>query len=100
MAELETYVTKENPDVEDWLEYNKDLFATLNGLKTERYPHYAPFVDVDRCAVSDGVSVEEYYEKIKTRVGILAKATLRLVHSEMDDAWHITVEPTQAAQTS
>lgn len=93
--EFETYLTKKNPDADDWLEFNKDYFATLNNEKTENNPRYAPFVDVDIIANQAGLSIEEYYQTIKTRVGVLAKATIELVHSDMDDAWHIIIAETE-----
>ena len=31
MAEIETYVTKVNPNEQDWLDFNNDLFALLRG---------------------------------------------------------------------
>ncbi len=91
MAEIETYATKHNPTVEDWLAFNKDLFDVLKGSSSEAAPQYAPFVDVDEHAVKAGVSTNEYYEQVKERVGSLGGAALRLVHSDMDDAWHIIV---------
>ena len=92
MAEVETYVTKDNPTVEDWLAFNKHLFDVLKGSSSEVAPQYAPFVDVDEHAAKAGVSTKEYYEQVKAMVGSLGGAALRLVHSDMDDAWHITVE--------
>ena len=91
MAEIETYVTKEKPNEQDWLDFNNDLFASLRGEVPQETPQYAPFVDVDRHAAESGVSVEAYFKKIADKVGPLGRAALQLVHSDMDDAWHITV---------
>ena len=98
MAENESYVTKTNPSAEDWLTYNNDLFTSLKGGFPELAPQYAPFVDVDRHAAEAEVSVEEYFNQIRERVGPLGQAALRLVQSEMDDAWHITIEPVKEVQ--
>lgn len=91
MTQPESYVTKANPSMEDWLEYNKDWFAVLNGMAPEAPPQYAPFVDVDQYAAKAGVSTKEYYEQVKEKVGPLGRAALQLVHSDMDDAWHIII---------
>ena len=91
MAEIETYVTKEKPNEQDWLDFSSDLFALLRGEVPQETPQYAPFVDVDRHAAESGVSVEVYFKQIVDKVGPLGRAALRLVHSGMDDAWHITV---------
>ena len=91
MAEIETYVTKENPNEQDWLDFNNDLFALLRGEVPQEAPQYAPFVDVDRHAAESGMRVEAYFKQIADKVGPLGRAALRLVHSDMDDAWHITV---------
>ena len=98
MPELETYVTKQNPTIEDWLAFNKDYFAQLKGEETVATPHYAPFTDVDLYAAEEQVSTEEYFEKVKERVGSLGRAGLRLVHSEMDDAWHVVVAPVEETE--
>ena len=92
MAETETYVTKEKPTVEDWLQYNSALFAKLKGSPSDSGIQYSPLTDVDEYASEAGMSTEEYYEQIKNTVGSLGNAALRLVHSEMDDSWHVTVE--------
>lgn len=96
MAEREEYVTKENPNVDDWLEYNSDFFAHLKGESVTTPTQYAPFVDVDRHAEEAGLDLEEYVEQIRTRVGSLGRVGLQLVHSEMDDAWHLIVAPVEA----
>jgi hypothetical protein len=98
MTEIESYVTKASPSVEDWLEYNKDLFAALKGSTRGSIPQYAPFVDVDRHAAEAEVSTKEYYEQVKEMVGPLGRAALILVHSDMDDAWHIIVGVTENNQ--
>ena len=98
MAEIETYVTKENPNEQDWLDFNNNLFASLRGEVPQETPQYAPFVDVDLHAAESGMSVEAYFEQITDKVGPLGRAALRLVHSDMDDAWHIIVAPKKEVQ--
>jgi hypothetical protein len=93
MAEFETYVTKTDPSVEDWLEYNRELFSRLKNEDDAGSAQYAPLVDVDRHAAAAGVGTEEYFEQVKEKAGPLGRAALRLVHSEMDDAWHVVVVP-------
>lgn len=92
MVEHESYVTKTDPSVEDWLAYNEGLFALLRGEASDVDPQYAPLTDVDKHAAKAGVSVEEYFNLIKERVGPLGRVALQLVYSEMDEAWHIVVE--------
>lgn len=96
--EAETYATKGEPTVEDWMRFNDGLFTALRGLdaSTQATPRYAPLVDVDIHAAEAGVSIPEYFEGIKERVGPLGGAALKLVQSDMDNAWHITVEPVEA----
>lgn len=96
MAETESYITKSNPSAEDWLAFNKEYFAHLKGETSDGSVDYAPFVDVDLYASEAGLSVEEYFERINEQVGVLGRAALQLVHSEMDDAWHIVVAPEAA----
>ena len=92
MAEVENYVTKRNPTIEDWLEYNDGYFQTLKGTAEDGVrPFYAPLTDIDIHAMEAGTSTEELYEQVKERVGPLGRAALKLVHSEMDDAWHVVV---------
>lgn len=91
MTDKETYITKKNPTEDDWLEFNKDLFAVIRGENPENPPHYAPFVDVDVKAEEAGMSTAEYFERIKNRVGPLGRAALRLLHTDMDDSWHIVI---------
>lgn len=92
MAEAENYVTKRNPTIEDWLEYNDGYFQTLKGTADEDVrPSYAPLTDIDTHAMEVGMSTEELYEQVKERVGPLGRAALQLVHSGMDDAWHVVV---------
>lgn len=95
MNEPETYVTKENPSVQDWLDYNGSFFEGLKENSTEATLPFAPLTDFDRYAIVAGIDMEEYFEKIKEIVGPLGGATLELVHSEMDDAWHVTVNSLQ-----
>lgn len=78
------YATKANPTEEDWFRYNR----TLSPLE------FAPLTDVDQRATAAGISTDEYFEKIKERVGPLEGAELRLVASDMDSAWHIIVAET------
>jgi len=40
------------------------------------------------------MTTEEYFDQVKELVGSLARGVLRLVHSDTDDSWHITVEAT------
>lgn len=96
MPELETYVTKQNPTVDDWLAFNEDYFAQLKGQSTVDAHRYAPLVDVDLYAAEANISTEAYFEQVRKRVGSLGRTGLRLVHSEMDDAWHIIVAPGEA----
>ena len=98
MAETESYVTKKNPTAEDWLDYNQDYFASLRGETPEGTPRYAPFVDVDVVASKSGLSVDEYFEHIREKVGSLGQATLRLVYTYMDESWHVTVVPKRKDQ--
>jgi len=95
----ETYVTKKNPTVDDWLGYQDLLFTRLNeGQSTAGVPN-APLVDVQKYADEQQISVEEYYEKIKEKVGPLGgRAALLLVDSQMDDSYHIVVGPADAEQ--
>jgi hypothetical protein len=93
MTEQETYVSKQNPTVDDWLAFNEDYFAQLKGEGAPDTPNYAPLVDVDQYAAEAKISTEDYFEQVKKRVGSLGRAGLQLVHSEMDDAWHIVVAP-------
>ena len=91
MSEAESYVTKARPTLEDWLEYNQNYFASLRGEVPTDIPYFAPLTDIDMHAERAGVSLEEYYEQVKERVGVLGAYVLRLVHSPMDDAWHLVV---------
>ncbi len=91
MPESETYVTKQRPNLEDWLAYNGPYFDQLRGGNTTTNAPYSPFVDVDRHAAQEGVSLEEYFVRVSTAVGSLGRAGLQLVQSDMDDAWHIVV---------
>lgn len=93
MTETESYATKKDPTAEDWLDYNKDFFATLRGEEPAEAPRYAVFTDVDRLAAKSGLSVKEYFEQVQEKVGSLGQATLRLVYTYMDESWHITVAP-------
>lgn len=93
MAELENYVTKTNPTLEDWIDYNAGLFTALQTHTNTNETEYAPFVDVDRHAAEAGVTTEAYFETVRSRVGSLGRAGLQLVNSEMDGAWHIIVAP-------
>lgn len=92
MAEVETYVTKSDPSFEDWLAFNQNLFASLRGEDPEGPIQYAPFTDADDYAAEEGISVEGYFDRAVELVGPLGRAALALVHTEMDDSWHITVE--------
>ena len=96
MTKQETYVTKQNPTIDDWLAYNSDFFDQLRGGSTPGDPAYAPFTDIDSRAAEVGVSTDDYYEQVVNRVGLLGHAALQLVHSEMDNAWHIVVAPKEA----
>jgi hypothetical protein len=96
MPESETYVTKQNPSIDDWLAYNDAFFSQLKEEGSVGTPNYAPLVDVDRHAEEAGTSLEDYFEQIKRRVGSLGRVGLQLVRSEMDDAWHVIVAPTEA----
>lgn len=96
MSESETYVTKQNPSLDDWLDFNKDYFAQLRGEVPVNAPNYAPFVDVDLYAAEEKVTTDEYFERVRKTVGSLGRAGLQLVHSEMDDAFHIIVAPIDA----
>ena len=95
MPESETYVTKQNPTLDDWLAYNNELFSQMKGEAPAGTPSYAPLIDVDDYAAREEVSTEEYFEKVKNRVGALGHFGLHLVHSEMDEAWHIVVGPAE-----
>lgn len=99
MTKHETYVTKADPSDEDWLAFNKDFFNALKGQEPENKPQYAPLTDADRHAAKAGVSVEEYFGQLNDRVGPLGEAALRLVYSEMDGAWHITVALKEETQS-
>ena len=93
MTEQETYLTKQDPSVDDWLAYNSDYFAQLRGEDSTGNRAYAPFTDIDSHAAEAGISTTDYYEQVVNRVGSLGHAALQLVHSEMDDAWHVIVAP-------
>jgi hypothetical protein len=99
MPEVETYLTKKDPTLEDWMEFNGELFSRLNGESEETtVPQYAHFTDVDQHAARACMTTEEYFDQVQERVGSLARGVLRLVHSEMDDAWHIKVEVQEEVQ--
>lgn len=100
MEKDETYVTKENPSVQDWLDYNEPFFESLKENSTEASLSFAPLTDFDTHAIVAGTDMEKYFERIKEIVGPLGETTLKLVHSEMDDAWHITINPLQESQLS
>lgn len=92
MSSQETYVTKKNPSVGDWLEYNERLFSALRAESpVGKDVMFAPLTDVDEHARREGVETPEYFEQLKTRVGNLGGVALKLVHSEMDDAWHVII---------
>lgn len=91
MSEAETYVTKRNPTLEDWLEYNKDYFAVLRGEKPQGPVQFAPLTDMDEYAYEAGMTEEAYFEQIKDRVGPLGRAALSLVFSSMDQAVHVVL---------
>lgn|GEM_PF-7085307 len=38
MSETETYLTKENPSEQDWLNFNDSFFASLRGERPEEAP--------------------------------------------------------------
>ena len=98
MSEAETYLTKVQPDVDDWLEFNAPFFAKLRGVEQEGPVQFAPFTDVDVHAERAGVSLEEYFAQIKQKVGPLGRLTLTLVYSPMDEACHVVVGPKEDAQ--
>lgn len=91
MEKAEDYVTKQQPTLEDWLEYNKGLFAGLRGEESEKEVQYSPLVDVRRHASEAGESTREYFEKLQVRVGDLGEYALRLVRVEMDSSEHAVV---------
>lgn len=95
MAEFETYVTKSKPSVEDWLDFNSELFSRLKNEDDVRSTPYAPLVDVDLHALAAGMDTKEYFEQVKDRVGSLGRAALQLIHTEMDGASHIVVAPSE-----
>lgn len=92
MSNPETYVTKNSPSVDDWIEYNKGPFDALRaGTSREENVTYAQLTDFDGHASRAGIETQEYFEQLKSRVGHLGGAALQLVYSEMDDAWHVIV---------
>lgn len=90
----ETYLTKKQPTIEDWLEYNEGLFDALRtGTPPEKDATFAPLTDFDEHADRAGVDTLEYFEELKSRVGNLGTVALRLAYSEMDDAVHVVIGP-------
>lgn len=93
MTNPESYVTKKNPTIGDWLDFNAGLFAALKGVDSDKPINYAPLADIDIHASQRGVSTEELFEEIRTIVGPLGRACLRLVTTEMDGASHVIIKP-------
>lgn len=94
-GESESYLTKHNPTVDDWLEHNKAFFALLRGEVSDEDAQFAFLTDVDALALEEGVTLESYFESLKEKVGPLGIYTLELSHSQMDDAWHVILAPSK-----
>ncbi len=91
MTEPESYEAKSDPTLDNWVESNKTFFDLLKGDPVVEPLHYTYLAKVDVLAENAGIGVHEYYERAKKRVGPLGRGALRLVYSEADDEWHITV---------
>lgn len=93
-AQPESYVTKINPTIEDWIAYNQPLFdAHRNDELIGESHSYAPLTDFDLHANRLGVTREELFKQLQETVGPLGSMALRQVHSGMDDAWHVIIGP-------
>jgi len=91
--EPESYLTKRNPTIDDWLVHNAPVFDALrNGAPVEEGVYFAPLTDFDEYALDAGVELEDYFAQLKERVGLLGCFGLRLVHSDMDDATHVVIQ--------
>lgn len=92
---MDSYVSGRRPTVEQWIDYNQPVFRWYKGeTNTPPKQGFAPFVDVDLHAQAAEMSVEDYFDMLQQRVGSLGgKATLALVHSGMDDAYHVVLVP-------
>lgn len=98
MSEAETYLTKVQPDINDWLEFNAPFFAKLKGVEQESPVYFAPFTDVHVQAERAGMSLEDYFAQLKEKVGPLGELALKLVYSPMDEACHVVLGPEENAQ--
>lgn len=90
----ESYVTMQNPTIDDWIAYNRRLFDAHRDdeLIDESY-RYAPLTDFDLHAERLGVDRKVLFTELRERVGPLGSMALREVHTEMDDAWHVIIGP-------
>jgi len=99
MTESETYLNKKQPSIEDWIEYNEPFFEEMrNGVDIPDKSSMAILTDFDEHAQRAGAETAAYFESLQQRVGDLGRAALILVHTDMDDAWHVTVADTPRQQ--
>jgi len=91
----ETYVTKRSPTLDDWLDHQSELFTRLKAGESVAGVDNAPLVDVQNYAAEAGVEVRTYFTQLQEQVGPLGRAALHLVDSQMDDAYHVVVGPSE-----
>lgn len=93
-AQPESFLTKRNPTIEDWLEHNRELFDALREDKPIEDSHgYAILTNFDEHAGRLGVDKDELFAELEEKVGPLGSLALRQVRSGMDEAWHIIIGP-------
>jgi hypothetical protein len=84
--EIESYLTKPNPSVEDWIAYNKPFFDSAN-LRTSNENEslsWAILADFDLHAIQHGSPQNEYFDELTRRVGSLGKFALKLIDAGDD----------------
>lgn len=90
---MANYLTRRNRTIKKWLKYNKPLFDFLKsdcqGKKPTRGFAFLP--DLDTHAEARQISTEELFAELAEQVGDLGWAKLYLVHSDVDNAWHVGI---------
>ena len=81
-------------DAQDWIQHNDALFKSLKiGATSTQGCEFLIYTDFDETRRSQEVGVEKAFSELVDKVGDLGLARLVLVHSEMDDAWAVTLAP-------